>query len=467
VLIFATLALLTLFIGLAVWGIVLVRTSGNWRRRGVGIVLLVQALVALGAQIALSTLPFGIGEPFIRVPFREVLLQAFFTLLAVAGIGILLYIAYRWANQGTTNLSSRLSLIVLLLVLPLLAPAALYGIARVSLPERERERDPLKREVTLQPGFSWSIYAQGTMDNPTTMAFGPDDELYIADISGTLWVAVDEDGDGSTDRITKFADGFSLLVGLIWHDDELFAASSGKIEALRDTDGDGIADQRRLVVDGLPSMILMPHSNNGLAVGPDDRLYFGVGSTTNGRVEHNELAAAILSINPDGNDLRVFARGLGNSFDVAFNAEGELFAGDNSPQGEGTDPPDEFNHIVEGGHYGFPYFYGDPPENGGTRGALVSFPPHSAPTGVTFYSGSAYPTEYYDSGFITLWNRGEIARVEVGRAASGNYLGRTSTFGSGFLYPIDVVTGPDGNLYVADFGTSVIYRITHDPNKAW
>jgi len=214
-------------------------------------------------------------------------------------------------------------------------------------------------------------------------------------------------------------------------------------------------------------MILMPHSNNGLALGPDGRLYFGVGSTSNGEVEQNERAAAILSVNPDGSDLRVFARGLGNSFDVAFNADGELFAGDNSPQGEGTDPPDEFNHIVEGGHYGFPYFYGDPPDNGGTRGALVSFPAHSTPTGTTFYTGAQYPAEYRDSGFITLWNRGEIARVEVGRAASGNYLGRTSSFGSGFLYPIDVVNGPDGNVYVADFGTRPIYRITYDPNKAY
>jgi glucose/arabinose dehydrogenase len=30
-----------------------------------------------------------------------------------------------------------------------------------------------------------------------------------------------------------------------------------------------------------------------------------------------------------------------------------------------------------------------------------------------------------------------------------------------------VTNGPDGNLYVADFGTSAIYRITYDPNKAY
>ena len=31
--------------------------------------------------------------------------------------------------------------------------------------------------------------------------------------------------------------------------------------------------------------------------------------------------------------------------------------------------------------------------------------------------------------------------------------------------PIDIVVGPDGDLYVADFGTSVIYRIRYQGAK--
>ncbi len=459
---FATLALLTLFGSIAIYGAALLR-----RGRGsfvLGALLLLEAVLALAVQIALSTIPFGIGEPLIRVRFVEVLSHTLMSFVAIGGVAGIVYVVARYFGKRTQQ-GRRLHQAGLLLLVPLIAPASLYGAMKASLPERER--DPNKREITLGQGFSWSIFAQGTMDNPTAIAFGPKGELYVADIGGSLWVADDKNGDYTADTIRRFAADFRLLVGLAWHGDELYTASSGKIEALRDTNGDGAADQRRIVVEGLPSMVLMPHSNNGLAFGPDGRLYFGVGSTTDGQVEQDEHAAAIMSVNPDGSDLRVFARGLGNSFDVAFNSEGELFAGDNSPHGEGVDPPDEFNHIVEGGHYGFPYFYGDPPDTGGTRGAIVSFPAHSTPTGATFYTGDQYPAEYRDSGFTTLWTRGEIARVEVGRAASGNYLGRTSTFGHGFLYPIDVTTGPDGNLYVADFGTSAIYRITYDPNKAW
>ncbi|HEU5100550.1 MAG TPA: PQQ-dependent sugar dehydrogenase [Roseiflexaceae bacterium] len=472
-LMFATLAVLAFCISVGVAGVALLRRArGAWRAAGA--VLLAQALLAAAALVALSTIPFGIGEPLIRVPFRDILIQALGSAVAVGGVAGLVYLIARHASawqaqaHGRGAANRRLAAAGLLLAVPLVAAGSMAGLVRASTPERERERDPNKRPITLSPGFASNVFVQGTMDNPTTIVFGPDDKLYIADISGAIWAAEDANQDGVAETIKQFADGFSLLVGLAWHEGELYTASSGKIEALRDSDGDGLADQRRLVVGDLPSLVLKPHSNNGLAFGADGRLYFGVGSTTEGQIEDNPLAAAILSVKPDGSDLKVFARGLGNTFDVAFNSSGALFGGDNSPGGEenGEDPADEFNYLIEGEHYGYPYFYGDPPKSNGTRGALVTFPPHSSPTGVSFYSGDTYPALYRDNAFITLWNRGELARIELARTAGGDYLARTTTFGKGFLYPIDTVTGPDGNLYVADFGTSAVYRITYDASQA-
>jgi glucose/arabinose dehydrogenase len=459
---FATLALLTLLVCAGVGGALLLRQGG--RRRWVGAALLLQALLLVGAQAALSTLPFGIGDPLIRVRFGEVLLQALVVLAAGPGLAALLWLAARrLAPRLQASRRPGLLAAALLLLLPALAGAGLAGLAQASLPERERERDPARRQIALPPGFRWSVYAQGSMDNPTTIAFGPDGRLYIGDIAGGLWAAQDKDGDGVAETLSKWADGFDLLVGLAWRGQELYASSSGKIEVLRDSDGDGRADQRRTIVAGLPSMVLRPHSNNALAFGPDGRLYFGVGSTTSGDYEPNPLAAAVLSVNPDGSDLQVFARGFGNTFGVAFNKDGELFGGDNSPGGD--DQPDEFNHIVKGGHYGYPYVYGDPPKGNGMIGALATFPAHASPTGMSFYSGDVFPPEYRDSALVTLWTRGEIARVEVARTSGGQYLSRTSAFASGFLYPIAAVTGPDGNLYVADFGTSAVYRISYEAPK--
>ena len=434
-------------------------------RRIVGGALLAQALLAIAALVALSTIPVGIGNPFIRLPAYRTPIEWTGSAVALCIVAIISYVAGRWLRRWLSSTGgSRLVAGAALLAVPLIASASLVGLVYASTPARERERDPNKREIALTRGFEWNIFVQGTIDNPSAIAFGPDGKLYIADISGALWVAADTDGDGRAESIRRFADGFALLIGLAWRDGELYAASSGKIEALRDSDGDGVADQRRVVVDGLPSMILKPHSNNGIAFGPDGRLYFGVGSTTNAEFETNNLAASILSVKPDGSDLHVVARGLGNSFDLAFNAQGELFAGDNSPMGAEDAAPDEFNQIVEGEHYGFPYFYGDPPDRS-THAPLISFPPHSVPTGVTFYSGQQYPQAYQGAAFITLWNLGELVRIDVEHAADGTIAARETTFGSGFLFPIDVITGPDGNLYVADFGTSAIYRITYKGDR--
>ncbi|GAA5529260.1 PQQ-dependent sugar dehydrogenase [Herpetosiphon gulosus] len=458
----ATLVLLSLWLGAMIGGLALMRQAGRWR--WIGLVIAVQGLILLVFQGLLSTYPIGIGDPLIRVKFWDLLSQAAVVLGALAVVAVVLWWLAKHIRYSIDQQLRRRGLaLFLLLGMPLIATPAFYTMWQTSIPERERERNPDLRAINLPEGFEWSIYARGTMDNPTAIAFGAENELYIADIAGDLWIGRDQNNDQQIDSLSKWAGDFDLLVGLVWRDGELYCASSGKIEALRDSDGDGVADSRRIVVDNLPSMILQPHSNNGLAFGPDGRLYFGVGSTTDGKFEENELAASILSVNPDGTDLRPYARGLGNVFDVAFNADGALFGGDNGPSSvEGNDPPDEFNYLVEGEHYGYPYFFGDPPSDGGTRGALISFPAHTVPTGVTFYSGNQYPQIYSDSAFLTLWQTGEVVHIEVGQTSNGDYLAKSTTFADGMLYPIDVITGPDGNLYIADFGTSAIYRITYN-----
>jgi glucose/arabinose dehydrogenase len=345
------------------------------------------------------------------------------------------------------------------LIMPVVAAGALWGASQLSIPERERERDASKRAIELPAGFSAGIYAENIPDNPTTMTFAPDGRLYIADISGAIWHGEKIAGEDKLGPLKKFADGFNLLVGLAWRDGELFVSSAGKVEALRDTDGDGVADARRTVIDNLPALIFMPHSNNSLTFGQDGRLYFGVGATSDGGVETRQYAASILSVSPDGGDVKVVATGFGNPFEVAFNQAGDLFSGDNNglASPDGAPPPDEFNFIVPGGDYNDLDL-----NNSAAREPAVQFPAHSTPTGLAFYAGNTYPPEYLDNAFAALWTRGEVARIVLNKTPQGNYNAGASVWANGFLYPIDVVNGPDGNLYVADFGTSVIYRITYD-----
>lgn len=456
------LSLLTLLAAAAAGGIWLAaRGRGRWRI--VGVAVAAEALLFLALQVVLSTIPVAGLEPSIAVPLGPLLLQAGLTLLAVAGAGALIWLAARGLRRLAERRRGGAAALALIGV-PSLAVAGIAALWQLSTPERVRERDPGRRVIAVPEGFTSNVFLRGTIDNPTSIAFGPAGELYIGDIDGSLWVARDENADGESDQITRFAEGFAFLTGVAWHAGEIYVASQGKVEAFKDENGDGAYDARRTVVDGLPSMVYIPHTNNAITFGPDGRLYFGVGSTSGGNTESNPLAASVLSVNPDGSDLKVFARGLSNSFDMAFNAAGDMFAGDNQPGAEASGGAgDELNHIVEGAHYGYPYYYGDAPEPGSTRAPIASFPPHSSPNGAIFYNSSAagFPDDYRDNMFIALWSTGEIYRVELGKSTNGAYLSRTSSFASGFVYPLDVTVGPDGSLYVADFGTSAIYRISY------
>jgi hypothetical protein len=101
-------------------------------------------------------------------------------------------------------------------------------------------------------------------------------------------------------------------------------------------------------------------------------LYFGSGSRTDhgeleGATREEPLTSAIFRVPTSGEDLLLandetelqpylFADGFRNPFDLAWNAEGELFATENGPD---LDFPEELNWIQEGQSYGFPWRFGN------------------------------------------------------------------------------------------------------------
>jgi len=122
------------------------------------------------------------------------------------------------------------------------------------------------------------------------------------------------------------------------------------------------------------------HNFNGIVVSPDGRsLYVNSGS----RTDHGEvqdaggafpglrevpLTSAIFRLPADGSDIELrndeewlrtngylYADGVRNSFSLAFDATGALYATENSGD---RDDNDEINRIQEGHHYGFPWRMG-------------------------------------------------------------------------------------------------------------
>ena len=168
------------------------------------------------------------------------------------------------------------------------------------------------------------------------------------------------------------------------------------------------------------------------------------------------VAKAICFTDPKGTQVEVYARGLRNSFDIAWDSEGRLFAADNMPD---FGPPEEFNLVEPGGEHGYPWYDCDAcfpvPEGISLVPPIHTFVAHSAPTGVVAYNDDEFPG-YFDSLFVTLWSAFPEAQRIVWFGPGGE---ETATFATGFAAPIDLTVGPDGALYVADWATGILFRI--------
>lgn len=458
-----TLALIlyTLCLGAIVGGGLMALRLRGWGRLS-GLLLIIESL-ALGGLLTLMSSKYWLdGEGLIEIGLMPLVSTTASTIIAIAIGGVVtLGIGHQVMRlaRGSHRVLGVFAPLLLLLV-GLTSGGAGLVILSEPIKAKTEVRDPQKGTIAIVPGFAVTIYSQTRVHFPTGMAIGPNDSLYVCDYNGYIWRIADDNHDHLGDPPVLYAQGFKEPTGIAWRGHDLYVASRGQISILRDRDGNGTVDENRAIVTGLPAGLYPWHQNQSITFGPDGRLYFAVGSTSNMAPEQYRYGASILSVAPDGSDIRTVATGVRNAFDLAFNASGDLFATDNGPDGLAETPGEELNHIVQDSDYGFPRHFGQPPIGSNTHGPVFIFPPHTSADGIVFYNGKLFPREYHDNAFITLWNNGEIYRVQLAKTDDGTYLARGTVFASGFMHPLDIIVGRDESLYVADFATGAIYRIS-------
>ena len=315
--------------------------------------------------------------------------------------------------------------------------------------------------IQVPEGFEDSYFAQ-VPGNPTSITFGPDGRLYVAVQAGIIY-ALNQSGTS-----TVYATGFNTPTGIAFHPgtSNLYVSSRVVDENTGGEAQVSIANGRQ-ILSGLPCCYTQLHAANGIAFGPDGFGYVTVGARadhgeildgSNRQDERDPLEASILRFDPAGGPPEVYARGFRNSYDIAWDADGQLYATDNAPD---YGPPEEFHRVVPGGEHGYPWYACEvcfsPPAGTEIIAPLYEFIPHSAPTGLTVYLADQFPG-YYNSIFVTLWSAFPGAQKLVRFAPGG--VG-ASDFAMGFAAPIDVTVGPDGSLYVADWATGIIFKISY------
>ena len=333
----------------------------------------------------------------------------------------------------------------------------------------------------LPVGFHAEVYASG-LERPRFITFGPDGALYVAESGGGRVIALPMDP--ATHRATRHvtvASGLQAPNSVAFDGNTLYVGEIASVTRMRvDANMQG-SDQRRIITD-------LPNGGNHITrtvlIGPDGRLYVSIGSSCNVCDETDPHRAAVWVYNLDGSGGHRYAYGLRNAVGMAINpTTDEIWVTNNGRDlmGDNT-PPETIYALREGANYGWPRCHagniidpdmGKPGDCNGVEQPLVRMQAHSAPLGLVFSNGLAFPASYHGLfvAYHGSWNRSVPTGYKVvfiPLDSLGHVAGPPRDFATGWLHngsmsgrPVGLAVGPDGALYISDDAAGLIYRISY------
>jgi glucose/arabinose dehydrogenase len=343
---------------------------------------------------------------------------------------------------------------------------------------------PAGAMLHVPPGFEVQQFATG-LDGPRTLRVAPNGDVFVAEsYAGRVSIM------RGTRRAT-FAAGMAYPFGIaFWPPGPqprfVYIAETNRVIRFPYQVGDLQPNgQPEIVVPHLP---VGGHVSRDIVFSPDGHTMFvSVGSASNIGTAGETERAGVLAFDPDGGNKRIYATGLRNcSAEAIAPQTGALWCAVNERDGLGDNlPPDYATSVRQGAFYGWPWYYiGDheDPRLKGQRADLaghvtvpdVLIQPHSAPLGITFYTGAQFPPEYRGDAFVALhgsWNRANRTGYKVIRLrfVNGKPTGEYEDFLTGFVVsdqavwgrPVGVAVASDGSLLVSEDGNGTIWRITY------
>ncbi|MFT7640515.1 MAG: putative heme-binding domain-containing protein, partial [Pirellulaceae bacterium] len=301
----------------------------------------------------------------------------------------------------------------------------------------------------------------------------------------------------------------SETMGMLFVGDTLYISGKGSrgfaLYRCKDTKGDDSFDDVEFLREWQGGS--GEHGSHGLVLGPDKMLYAVCGNFTGvprdlsassphrnyaddlplKRMEDGNGFGAgakppggyVARMDLDGKNIELFSAGQRNTYDIGFNADGELFGFDSDMEWDWGSPwyrPIHVFHSVRGGDNGFregsakwPEHYQDSLPQTSTIGI-------GCPTGVVFGTGSKFPVKYQKAFYICDWTYGRLIAVHLtpdGASYTGtfeNFVAPKSLKTKTRRTPLnltDALVGDDGSLYftIGGRGTQAgLFRVAYTGN---
>lgn len=279
----------------------------------------------------------------------------------------------------------------------------------------------------------------------------------------------DTDGDGNFDHHTTFLEGLNLATAALKGRGGVFVMNPPYLLFYADQDQDDRPDSLhpKILLSGFG--IEDSHSiANCLRWGPDGWIYATEGSTVsaavvrhgdNGKPIANEppiqsMGQNVWRYHPELHKYEIFAEGGGNAFGIEFDSQGRVFSGHNGGDTRGF-------HYIPGGYY---------LKNFGKHGSLSNpfafayygAMKHHAVERFThtfeIYEADSLPGRYQGKVFSISPNLHYVMSSDISADGSSRMtrdIGKVVTPGTverdDWFTPVDIQTGPDGSLYLADW----------------
>jgi putative membrane-bound dehydrogenase-like protein len=330
------------------------------------------------------------------------------------------------------------------------------------IPENHPDTEWLK-DITFREGFSASIFARPPAVNyPIFISTAPDGTLYVGSDGngssgrdpsrGRILRLRDLDGDGRADESKVFAMVDSPR-GVAIDGNRLYVLHPPDVSVFIDKNGDGISDEKRTLVKGIGFGIddrPIDHASNGIELGIDGWIYCAIGDFgmlnaegTDGR-KLTLRGGGVVRVRTDGTGLELHSRGTRNILEAAVSPLLDIFARDNTNDGDGWDV--RFHHSTALGEHGYPTLF-----KNYTDETILPLAIYGGGSGM----GSAWidepwmPKEWNNAPFTCDWGRNLIYRHGLTPKGATFTTDQREFFGSSRVNDLDA--DAQGHIYVASW----------------